>query len=161
MSVSHYGIFVVGLVYIVGGLNEMNGEMQSVDIYNPVTERWTKASDMQTKRAYVGVAAANGFIYAVGGWTEKDGALATVERYSVAEVRLLFSVWTVLFVYMCMPSKFSTVAVRKFLKTNLRCCNIVHITFFGYCLGQFFSKIMQQNDHTCNCNRGKVDRSIW
>jgi len=74
------------LIYIVGGLNEMNVELQSVDIYNPVTERWTHASDMHTKRAYVGVAAINGFIYAVGGWTEKDGALATVERYSVTAV---------------------------------------------------------------------------
>jgi len=76
-------------VYIVGGLNEMNAELQSVDVYNPVTEHWMQASNMHTKRAYVGVSAVNGFIYAVGGWTEKDGALATVEKYSVTEVQLL------------------------------------------------------------------------
>jgi len=64
----------------------MNEELQSVDIYNPETDRWTHAIDMQTKRGYVGVAAVNGFIYAVGGWTEKDGALATVERYSPDKV---------------------------------------------------------------------------
>jgi len=83
---SFYNIFIVGLVYIVGGLNEMNAELQSIDIYNPVTERWTHASDMQMKRAHVGIAAVNGFIYAVGGYTEKDGALASVERYSITEV---------------------------------------------------------------------------
>jgi len=64
----------------------MNTELQSVDVYDPVTERWTLASDMQAKRAHVGVTAVNGSIYAVGGWTEKDGALATVEKYSVTEV---------------------------------------------------------------------------
>jgi len=91
---SCFDISAVGLVYIVGGLNEMNAELQSVDVYNPVTERWTQASDMQSKRAYVGVSAVNGFIYAVGGWTEKDGALATVERYSITEVQLLLYINT-------------------------------------------------------------------
>jgi len=88
MSVNCSVFYIVGLVYIVGGLNEMNVELQSVDVYNPVTERWTQATDMQTKRAYVGVSAVNGFIYAVGGWTEKDGALATVEKYSITKVQL-------------------------------------------------------------------------
>jgi len=85
-TVCCFGICVIDLVYIVGGLNEINVELQSVDVYNPVTERWMQASDMLTKRAYVGISALNGFIYAVGGWTEKDGALATVERYSISEV---------------------------------------------------------------------------
>jgi len=86
MSSSYCTVDIVGLVYIVGGLNEMNEELQSVDVYNPVTEHWTQANDMHTKRAYVGIAVVNGFIYAVGGWNEKDGALPTVERYSVSEV---------------------------------------------------------------------------
>jgi len=79
-------------VFIVGGLNEMNAELQSVDVYNPVTEHWTQASEMQAKRAYVSVSAVNGCIYAIGGWTMKDGALATVERYSVTEVQLLLCI---------------------------------------------------------------------
>jgi len=66
----------------------MNEELQSVDIYNPLTGRLSRARDMQTKRAYVGVAVVDGFIYAVGGWNEKDGALPTVERYSITEVPL-------------------------------------------------------------------------
>ena len=74
------------MVYIVGGSNEMSEELQSVDVYNPVTERLSRAADMLTKRAYVGTAVVDGFIYAVGGWNEKDGALTTVERYSIAEV---------------------------------------------------------------------------
>jgi len=84
--VSYCSICYVGLVYIVGGLDETNAELRSVDIYNPVTERCTQACDMQTKRAYVGVAAVDGFIYAVGGWNESDGALVTVERYCVLKV---------------------------------------------------------------------------
>ena len=86
LAVTYCIICIVGLVYIVGGFNEMNAELQSVDIYNPITERFTRPNDMQTKRSYVGVSAVNGFIYAVGGWNEKDGALATVERYSPVEV---------------------------------------------------------------------------
>jgi len=80
--------YIVGLVYIVGGLNEMNTELQSVDVYNPLTERLSRAADMLTKRAYVGTAVVDGFIYVVGGWNEKDGALTTVERYSITEVRI-------------------------------------------------------------------------
>jgi len=66
----------------------MNEELQSVDIYNPLTGRLSHANDMQTRRAYVGVAVVDGFIYAVGGWNQKDGALRTVERYSITEVLL-------------------------------------------------------------------------
>ena len=77
---------VAGLIYLAGGLNELNAELRSVDCYNPVTKQWSYVTGMKTKRAYFGLVALGGFLYAIGGWNEYDGALASVERYSIEEV---------------------------------------------------------------------------
>jgi hypothetical protein len=77
-----------GLIYLAGGLNELNVELNSVDCYNPVIKQWTTVASMKTKRAYFGLVVLNDHLYAVGGWNEHDGALANVEKYSVDEVRL-------------------------------------------------------------------------
>jgi kelch-like protein 10 len=78
-----------GLIYLAGGLNELNVELKSVDCYNPVIKQWTTVASMKTKRAYFGLVVLNGYLYAVGGWNEHDGALASVEKYSADEVHLL------------------------------------------------------------------------
>jgi len=72
-----------GLIYLAGGLNELNVELQSVDCYNPVTKQWMSLASMRTKRAFFGLVALNGCLYAVGGSNEHDGALASVEKYSI------------------------------------------------------------------------------
>jgi len=56
--------------------------LDSVEIYDPVTNKWTFAASMSCPRGGVGVAALGGKIYAVGG---HDGSnyLSSVEAYDV------------------------------------------------------------------------------
>ncbi len=86
-NAAQFGHFpVAGLIYVVGGMGELGGELHTLESYNPVTHEWHRLARMSTRRAYVGVTALDGFIYAVGGWNETQRALKTVERYSVEEV---------------------------------------------------------------------------
>lgn len=77
-----------GLIYVVGGIGNEGIELCSVEVYDPISKRWSTFPGMGTRRAYLGVAALNDCIYAVGGWNETQGALSTVEKYTFEEVRL-------------------------------------------------------------------------
>lgn len=88
MTVGRYAMGVLGhegLIYVIGGYNDLNSELDLVESYNPVTNEWTTLAPLHTKRAYVGVAVLHDNIYAVGGSNEKNPALQTVERYSIEE----------------------------------------------------------------------------
>lgn len=75
-----------GLIYVVGGISNEGVELRSVEVYDPISKRWSELAPMGTRRAYLGVAALNDCIYAVGGWNEAQDALATVEKYCFEEV---------------------------------------------------------------------------
>ena len=98
----------VGLVYVVGGLNDMGLEMKMMESFNPVTQEWQSLCPMSERRAHVGIAALDNYIYVVGGWNEHEGALSSAERYSVEEVGWCLSLLDVclceyfMCVYLCM-----------------------------------------------------------
>ncbi|WAR24458.1 IPP-like protein, partial [Mya arenaria] len=69
-----------GLMYIVGGSNDLGDELTSAESFNPVTKEWTSLPDLNTRRSYPGVAFLNDCLYAVGGWNEGEGALNSVEK---------------------------------------------------------------------------------
>ena len=75
-----------GLVYVMGGLNDMGLEMKMMESFNPVTQEWQTLCSMNERRAHVGVAGLDNYIYVMGGWNEHDGALSSAERYSIEEV---------------------------------------------------------------------------
>ena len=78
---------VTAAVAVVGGkLQVMGGRdgatyLDAVEVYDPVTNAWSKRAPMITGRAALGTGTVNGFIYAVGG---KNGSkvLALNERYT-------------------------------------------------------------------------------
>ena len=77
---------LLGLIYIVGGSNDLSEELKSVESYNPITKEWITLPDMVTRRAYPGVVVLDDYLYAVGGWNDIEGALNTVERLSLKTV---------------------------------------------------------------------------
>lgn len=79
-----------GLIYVVGGIGGEGIELCSVEVYDPISKRWSTLPEMGTRRAYLGVATLNDCIYAVGGCNEAQDALPTVEKYSFEEVRFSF-----------------------------------------------------------------------
>ena len=74
------------LIYVVGGFSDSSTELKLCHQYNPVTRGWERLLSMRTRRAYVGLAAMDGFLYAVGGWNEHDGSLSSVEKYCIETV---------------------------------------------------------------------------
>jgi len=71
------------LLYAIGGINkDQDGELNTVEMYNPRSGQWTSVSSMNTSRVMHGAAAMGGLVYVVGGWgggTDLD----TVEIYNV------------------------------------------------------------------------------
>jgi N-acetylneuraminic acid mutarotase len=77
---------VNGKIYAIGGY-AMDGENRSVYLstveeYDPVTDKWTKRTDMPTARIFLTTIAVSGKIYAIGGGASWDGPfLSIVEEY--------------------------------------------------------------------------------
>ncbi|XP_078279966.1 kelch-like ECH-associated protein 1A [Rhinoraja longicauda] len=61
---------VLGLLYVVGGRDNAQGDhvdMDRLDCFNPLTNRWATRAPMSVARNRVGVGVIDGIIYAVGG----------------------------------------------------------------------------------------------
>jgi len=73
---------VNGKIYAIGGWNAVPGggvNFSVVEEYDPVTDTWTKKTDMPTARGWLSASALNGKIYVFGG--ENGSRLSTVEEY--------------------------------------------------------------------------------
>lgn len=71
---------VPGLIYAVGGLTNTGDSLSTVEVFDPVTGKWTCAEAMNSIRSRVGVAVMNRHLYAIGGFNGHD-RLRTVEVY--------------------------------------------------------------------------------
>jgi hypothetical protein len=60
-----------------------SGDYSTVEAYDPVTDTWTKKTNMPTVRSYLSTSQVNGKIYAIGGGLNTSGVLAKgiVEEY--------------------------------------------------------------------------------
>lgn len=86
---------VNGVLYAVGGRDFISGNpnsvgyhsLETVEAYDPVTDRWTAKAPMPTSRGSLGVGVVNGVLYAVGGYDASFNTLTSVEAYDpVADV---------------------------------------------------------------------------
>lgn len=71
--------YIRGHIYAVGGLTKSGDSLSTVEVYNPLTERWELAEAMSILRSRVGVAVLNNKLYAFGGYNG-------IERLSSVEV---------------------------------------------------------------------------
>ena len=73
---------VNGKIYVIGGRETNQGPaVSAVEEYDPMTDTWTKKTDMPTARGAMAVAEVNGKIYAIGGQPDSGAFLRTVEEY--------------------------------------------------------------------------------
>eukprot|EP00960_Hanusia_phi_P030044 748353-Hanusia_phi.AAC.1 len=79
----HGSSSVKGMVYVVGGKDEMGRALASVERYNAYQNSWKLLAPMKTARTGLGVAAVAGVIYAVGGRNDSGYRLNSVECYNV------------------------------------------------------------------------------
>ena len=74
-----------GKIYIMGGWRGNFIPIAEVDVYDPVTDKWTTANDLKTPRWWAKSVVLNGKIYVIGG--EKSSpwnGIRTVEEYDPA-----------------------------------------------------------------------------
>lgn len=68
-----------GLIYAVGHVHNSHA---SVEIYDPMLDRWFPIEAMSTRRQYAKVAVMHGFLYVIGGTIGGLEALGTVEVFN-------------------------------------------------------------------------------
>jgi len=81
MSVAFYD----GLVYVVGGCDEMGQPVSSLEAFDIASKAWIKLRNMPTKRAAPIVAAFDGKIVAIGGVGSTQAPVDSVELYNIGE----------------------------------------------------------------------------
>jgi hypothetical protein len=70
------------LVYAVGGRDNNNNEVATVQVFNVRTKAWNPGPSMSAPRDFLGVAVVNDTLYAVGGENFANGELTLVEALS-------------------------------------------------------------------------------
>ncbi len=74
---------VAGKIYVIGGVNDNNLPLGTVEMYDPLTDVWTSKMSMPTPRSGLAVAVYNSKIYAIGG-TINNGFVGNNEAYDPA-----------------------------------------------------------------------------
>ena len=79
-----------GLIYAIGGRGSTGAVVASVEVYDPRTNRWTKAADMPIPRFGLAAVAVGSTIYAIGGWESANaaGITARVDAFDTGAVDL-------------------------------------------------------------------------
>lgn len=71
---------VPGLMFAIGGLSTGGDSLSTVEMYDPITKRWSPVKSMTSFRSRVGIAVHDRKIYAIGGFNGHD-RLKIVESY--------------------------------------------------------------------------------
>jgi len=77
---------VDGKIYAIGGGHIIYGVtyLSTLEVYDPVTDTWTKKADMPSGRACAAASVVNGKIYVIGGSPRAETDTTTVEEYDPA-----------------------------------------------------------------------------
>ena len=70
-----------GKLYAIGGYSNIDDYLKSVEVYDPVSDRWSFAADLSYPRDDASAVAYNGRIYVVGGYSDGIGLLDSTEVY--------------------------------------------------------------------------------
>ncbi len=81
-------------IYAIGGTGIVQGPgLTTVEIYDPITDRWEKGTEMPTARVFLGAGTVDNTIYAIGGVAEGLGPniLPTVEALTLKSLNIAVS----------------------------------------------------------------------
>ncbi|XP_034233839.1 kelch-like protein 18 [Thrips palmi] len=76
--------YIIGHIFAVGGLTKSGDSLSTVEVYDPLVERWQMAEAMTMLRSRVGVAVMRNRLYAFGGYNGTE-RLSTVEVFNPLE----------------------------------------------------------------------------
>lgn len=74
-----------GRLFAIGGRINMNGYQNSVEYYEPSTNKWQSVAPMIHARVRAAAHVSNGFIYVVGGLIDTINMFETIDRYNPCE----------------------------------------------------------------------------
>jgi len=81
------GTSVNGKIYVIGGKNAGDMELNTIEEYNPATDSWDTKTSMPTARRGLTATTVNGKIYVIGGvrsWGVSGDFFDTIEEYNPA-----------------------------------------------------------------------------
>ena len=74
-----------GKIYVMGGRDDDNEVLESVEVFDPGTQEWDEAHDLEEGRYGHTAVVLNGRLYVLGGADEDGNVLETVEVYDADE----------------------------------------------------------------------------
>lgn len=77
-------VVLAGFLYVIGGDDEQDESLSSVEYYVPLTNEWKAATPMKRKRSFAIAHALNGFIFVLGGMAIREN-IQSIERYDPRE----------------------------------------------------------------------------
>lgn len=86
-----YNLFyVIGIIYLIGGRNELGYDLDSLTSYNPISQRLTTLRPMNYAASFCAVVVIDETIYVIGGARDNQ-CLNNVCCYSIRNVSLCVS----------------------------------------------------------------------
>ncbi len=64
------GAVLNGKIYVIGGINATGKSIDTVEVYDPGTDKWRNVSSLPERRDHAAAAADNGKLYVAGGYTD-------------------------------------------------------------------------------------------
>lgn len=74
-------VVLSGRLFRIGGFGYENISLNSVDYYDPLTDKWQMVAPMHRARAAPAACVLNGLIYVLGGECSANHTLRSIERY--------------------------------------------------------------------------------
>jgi N-acetylneuraminic acid mutarotase len=74
-----------GRVYVIGGFDERNHRLASVEIYDPGTDEWVPGKDLPKRRGAASAAVLDGRLYVAGGVLTSASATASLVVFDVRD----------------------------------------------------------------------------
>lgn len=70
-----------GKLYVAGGVDSQGRTLDSVEVYDPASNRWSLKASMIAPRAHLGLAAHGGLLYAIGGYDAQGRIMRDVHVF--------------------------------------------------------------------------------
>lgn len=104
-----------GKIYVINGDDDEMIPNKSVNVYDPLTDKWSNAADTNIARAAAGAVSFNGSIYLFGGRDEMFERIKSIEKYDPANNK-----WTVISNYTPFSgaAKFAVINNRLYVFTH-------------------------------------------
>lgn len=105
---THASVVIHEKILVIGGVDRNDNILNSVEHYDPGTNKWTRAASMNERRSAFQTGVINSSLYVLGGCGGNDGFsdhLMSIEKYSMHE-----DTWTMVGLENCLENDSTKIA---------------------------------------------------